>query len=107
MPGGGLDSARAELLTQYGSAVSGWTVRGGRLRVAVRVPPNAHGTVHLPGATLADVREGDRAVASVPGVTSASQARGETVVEIGSGDYSFEYPAPPMPAAPAQRAATR
>ncbi|HTK49550.1 MAG TPA: alpha-L-rhamnosidase C-terminal domain-containing protein, partial [Gemmatimonadaceae bacterium] len=106
MPGGGLDSARAELLTPYGSAASGWTTAGGRLRVAVRVPPNARATVHLPGATLADVREGTRAVASAPGVTSASQGRGETIVEIGSGDYAFEYPAPPMPRA-APRAATR
>ena len=106
MPGGGLDSARAELLTQYGSAASGWTASGGRLRVEVRVPPNTRATVHLPGATLADVRESARAVSSAPGVLSVRQGSGEVVVETGSGDYAFEYPAPPMPRAP-QRAATR
>jgi alpha-L-rhamnosidase len=106
-PGGGLDSARAELLTQYGPAASGWSTSGGRIRVTVRVAPNTHATVHLPGATLADVREGARPVASASGVTAASQGAGEVVVELGSGDYAFDYPAPPMPPAVLRSAAAR
>jgi alpha-L-rhamnosidase len=99
-PGGGLTSARAELLTQYGSAASGWKLDGGRLRLSVRVPPNTRATVRLPGATLAQVTEGTRAVAGAPGVTSAAQRGSEVVVEVGSGEYVFGYPsAPTVPAA--------
>ena len=94
-PGGGLTSARAELLTQYGSAVSGWKIEGGRMRLTVRVPPNTRARVRLPGATLAAVTEGGRPVGSAAGVSEAAQ-RGElAVVRVGSGDYVFEYPYTP------------
>ena len=99
-PGGGLTSARAELLTPYGSALSGWTIAGGRMRVTVRVPPNARATVHLPSARLVSVTEGGRAVGSAAGVTSATQSGDTVTVSIGSGEYVFDYPAPPTAAAP-------
>jgi alpha-L-rhamnosidase len=90
-PGGELTSARAELMTQYGSAVSGWTLDGARMTMTVRVPPNTRATVRLPGATLAGVNEGARAVAGAPGVTSAAQSGADVEVNVGSGDYSFAY----------------
>ena len=91
-PGGALTSARAELMTQYGSAASGWKVAGGRLELAVRVPANTRATVRLPGATLSQVLEGTHAVASADGVTSATQVGDAVVVEVGSGEYLFNYP---------------
>jgi alpha-L-rhamnosidase len=94
-PGGGLTSARAELMTQYGSAASGWKLEGGQLRLGVRVPANTRATVRLPGATLAQVTEGARAVATSVGVTSARQDGDAVVVEVGSGDYVFSYPTVP------------
>ena len=96
-PGGGLTSARAELMTQYGSASSGWKLDADRMRVTVRVPPNTRATVRLPNAKLADVNEGGRAVGSSTGVTSARQDLDAVVVEIGSGEYAFEYPYAPIP----------
>ena len=98
-PGGGLGSARAELLTPYGAAASGWTMAGGRMRVTVRVPANARATVRLPTARLAAVTESGRAVGTAEGVTSAVQSGDVVVVAIGSGEYVFEYAAP-TPAAP-------
>jgi alpha-L-rhamnosidase len=89
--GGGLSSARAELMTQYGPAASGWAIDGGRMRMNVRVPPNTRATVRLPGARLAQVVEGTQPAASAPGVVSASQSGADVVVEIGSGDYAFAY----------------
>jgi alpha-L-rhamnosidase len=99
-PGGGLTSARAELTTPYGSASSGWTLADGRMRVTVRVPPNAHATVHLPSARVGAVTEGGRAVAGADGVTSATQSGDDAVVAIGSGEYVFEYPAAAATAQP-------
>jgi alpha-L-rhamnosidase len=99
-PGGGLTSARAELRTPYGSAASGWTLAGGRMRVTVRVPPNARATVRLPSARVGAVTEGGRAVATAEGVTSATQSGDTAIVSIGSGEYVFEYPAAPPAASP-------
>ena len=91
-PGGSLTSARAELMTQYGSAVSGWTLESGTFRLDVRVPPNTRATVRLPNATLAQVTEGARAVGTAAGVTSALQDGKAVIVEVGSGEYVFSYP---------------
>ena len=91
-PGGGLTNARAELMTQYGTAVSGWKIDAGALQVLVRIPANTRGTVRLPHAVLAQVMEGGRAVASAAGVTSAVQEGDVVVVSTGSGDYAFRYP---------------
>ncbi len=91
-PGGTLTSARAELLTPYGPAMSSWSIDGGRLRLEVRVPPNTHATVRLPGATLSQVMEASGPVARSLGVTSAVQDGSAVTVEIGSGDYVFNYP---------------
>jgi alpha-L-rhamnosidase len=91
-PGGGLTSARAELLTPYGGALSGWKLDGGRLNLSVRVPPNTHGTVRLPRATLATVTEGGRPLAGTAGITGSTQSGDAVVIEIGSGEYAFEYP---------------
>jgi alpha-L-rhamnosidase len=92
-PGGGLTSARAELVTQYGPAASGWKLEGDQFHLRVRVPPNTRATVWLPGATFAQVTESGRAVASASGVTGVSQEPGAVVVDVGSGDYDFVYPA--------------
>ena len=91
-PGGTLTHARAELMTQYGTAVSGWTREGGAFRFDVRIPPNTRATVRLPAATLAQVSEGVGLVASATGVTSAAQDGDAVIVEVGSGDYVFSYP---------------
>jgi alpha-L-rhamnosidase len=90
-PGGYLASAEARLETLYGEAASGWAVADGKATVSATVPPNAHGTVRLPAATLAGVTEGGIAVGSAPGVNSATQEGDAVVVEVGSGSYRFTY----------------
>ncbi len=46
--GGPLTSARAELETHYGTAVSGWQRRDGKLEMEVVIPPNTTATVEFP-----------------------------------------------------------
>ena len=43
-----LNSARAELETPYGNALSAWRIEGGKLKLEVIVPPNTTATVRLP-----------------------------------------------------------
>lgn len=92
-PGGGLTSVEARLETMYGRAASGWKLAGDQLQVSVTVAPNTHGTIRLPGATLAAVTEGGRAVAGAAGIGAARQDGAGVVVEVGSGTYAFAYPA--------------
>jgi alpha-L-rhamnosidase len=90
-PGGGLAHARAELETGYGPAASGWRVAGDTMEVTAVIPPNARGTVRLPGARLGDVTEGGVAVRAVPGVRTAVQDGDLVALEVGSGRYVFRY----------------
>jgi alpha-L-rhamnosidase len=48
-PGGGLTSARGELLTRHGRVACAWTLEGRQMKVDVTVPPNTTATVTLPG----------------------------------------------------------
>ncbi|HSD66231.1 MAG TPA: alpha-L-rhamnosidase C-terminal domain-containing protein, partial [Vicinamibacteria bacterium] len=90
-PGGKLASAEARLQTLYGETSSGWAVADGKATVTAVVPPNTHGTVRLPAATLAGVTEGGAPVQSARGVKSAAQAGDDVIVEVGSGSYTFAY----------------
>jgi alpha-L-rhamnosidase len=92
-PGGGLTAAKATLATLYGDTASGWSLANGKLTVSATVPPNTHGTVRLPSATLADVTEGGVAVAKAAGVAKAAQDGDDVVIEVGSGRYEFAYDA--------------
>ena len=53
--GGPLKSARAELETPYGKAVSGWRLFDGKLEMEVVVPPNTAATVEFPGEKAAQI----------------------------------------------------
>jgi alpha-L-rhamnosidase len=92
-PGGGLTHARAALNTMYGPAASAWEFADGQFHLGVTVPPNAHATVRLPHATLAQVTESGHALDAADGVIRSSQDGGVVIVEVGSGQYSFTYDA--------------
>jgi alpha-L-rhamnosidase len=93
-PGGKLTSVSASVETQYGEVASAWKIAGGRFELAVRVPPNTHGTVRLPhAAAVAAVSESGRPLDAVKGVTRAAQFGDAVLVEIGSGEYRFAYSA--------------
>ncbi len=92
-PGGGLTYAKATLVTPYGEAAAGWRLDGDRLTVTAIVPPNTRATVHLPGAHLEQVREGNAALAAASGVTRPTQTGDTVAVDVGSGSYAFTYDA--------------
>jgi alpha-L-rhamnosidase len=43
-----LDSARAELETPYGKAISGWEKKGDKVEMEIQVPPNTTATIEFP-----------------------------------------------------------
>jgi alpha-L-rhamnosidase len=90
--GGGLTMARATLETYYGTTVSGWEWKDGRLRVSVTVPPNTKATVHLPTASHVSVTESGRSLTGSKDCSIGEAKDGRVTVTCGSGTYVFEMP---------------
>jgi alpha-L-rhamnosidase len=90
-PGGGLVSAEVRLETLYGDTASGWAVADGKATVSAIVPPNTHGTVRLPAATLAGVSEADAGSGGAGSQARRAGGGDDVVVEVGSGTYRFTY----------------
>jgi alpha-L-rhamnosidase len=91
-PGGGLTAARARHRSALGTNAVAWRQDGDRMSVEVAVPPNARATLRLPGADASEVCEAGLALADAEGVGAVREEAGDTLVEIGSGEYHFEYP---------------
>jgi alpha-L-rhamnosidase len=87
--GGGLDSARTSIVTQYGTLASAWRSSGHAFALDVTVPPNTWSSVTLRNTTPDRVSESGRALAGDPGVRAVRQQGADVVVDVGSGTYRF------------------
>ena len=88
---GPLTSARAELDTPYGHAVSGWSTAGGKATIDVVVPPNTTATFYPPTDSADDVQ--------VLGAPSSSEdikvnQDDRLSYELSAGSYAFEVKLP-------------
>ncbi|HUC84120.1 MAG TPA: alpha-L-rhamnosidase C-terminal domain-containing protein, partial [Candidatus Acidoferrales bacterium] len=84
---------RAEYESIHGKIVSDWKIKGGQFTLHVLIPPNTTATVCLPGAGVADVREGGLPAIKAPGVTSFSQQGKAATFEVEAGEYVFSVAA--------------
>ncbi|MEV4147122.1 family 78 glycoside hydrolase catalytic domain [Amycolatopsis sp. NPDC049691] len=66
-PGGGLTSAKSAYETPYGSAVSDWSISGGKLTLRVTVPAGTSATVKVPTSQPGSVAAPPEAVPSSAG----------------------------------------
>jgi alpha-L-rhamnosidase len=89
-PGGGLTYARTSMDSIYGKITSDWKLTEKGLRLRVAVPPNTRATVRIPASSVDHVTESGRPLSSAEGVENAHQDGRWVVVEIGSGDFTFE-----------------
>jgi alpha-L-rhamnosidase len=90
-PGGGFTSVKASHQTPYGKVSAAWTLNETAFELAVEVPANTRATVRLPGAQLASVTEGGKALAVGSGVAAQKQEGSVVALEVGSGQYRFAY----------------
>jgi hypothetical protein len=79
---GQYDSVRGLITTE-------WRREGGRLTLAVTIPPNTTAEVFLPAASAGAVHEGSAAAAKAEGVRFVRMEKGSAVFEIASGKYEF------------------
>lgn len=91
-PGGGLDHARAEYDSMYGRVASHWKITGGNFELCVRIPANTSASVFLPTATLEQITESGKPVASAEYVQFVSCQNGLTELAVSSGEYHFLCP---------------
>lgn len=89
-PGGGLTFAAAALETVRGTVSCAWRADSGRLTLRVTIPANSTATVWIPSTKNAEIREGGEVITGAEGVILQHRAAQALVVEIGSGEYSFE-----------------
>ena len=86
-PGGELNHADAEFLSMYGPVKSAWKFDGGDFVYEITVPANTTASVTLPAAKVSQV-------ATMDVLKPKLVQNGKNVtVQLGSGDYSFRYPA--------------
>ncbi|MDX9882662.1 MAG: glycoside hydrolase family 78 protein [Prolixibacteraceae bacterium] len=89
-PGGGLSHVDAEFLSIYGPVKSAWKIDGDDFVYEVSVPVNTTASVTLPAAKAAQI-------VTEEGLKSKLVQDGKNVtVNLGSGNYSFRYPAPAL-----------
>jgi alpha-L-rhamnosidase len=88
-----LTYAKASYHSIYGEIVSHWQCMDDKLKLKVKIPPNTTATVWLPGAVVAKVAENGKNITESRDIFSKRQVGDRAVLEIGSGEYSFEYTA--------------
>ncbi|MFI7599266.1 family 78 glycoside hydrolase catalytic domain [Actinoplanes sp. NPDC049681] len=81
-PGGSLTAATTSLMTGYGQTRTQWTRSGGKLTLAVVVPPGTTATIEVPAPDAAAVTAPAEAVPQ-------GYADGAAAYSLGSGSYTF------------------
>ena len=91
-PGGGLTNAGVEFNSLYGKVKSAWKIDGNDFVYEVTVPANTTATVTLPSAKADQLTVNAQALtASIK--ESLKQTDKGISVNVGSGNYTFRYPA--------------
>ncbi|MDO9373392.1 MAG: glycoside hydrolase family 78 protein [Ferruginibacter sp.] len=90
-PSSKLSFAKASFESSYGTIASGWEMKDGKMSLRVRIPANTQATITLPGTTSDKVMEGGKQVAGNAAFRNLKSDAGNVTMEVGSGDYLFEY----------------
>jgi alpha-L-rhamnosidase len=75
-----------------GRIESSWSLEGEMGTLDVTIPVNATATVVIPSAEVDQITESGEPVSDHPEIMNITPQDSTTHVEIGSGDWSFEFP---------------
>lgn len=84
-PAGDLLWAKGSYTSIHGKIVSDWKIEQNRFTLKVSIPVNTRAEVWIPNKENGKLAEGEKLV-----ISNLRYVDGYTVIEIGSGDYSFE-----------------
>jgi alpha-L-rhamnosidase len=82
--------AKASYESDYGQIASGWEIKDGILVLTVKIPANTYATITLPSAQTDKIMESGTVITSL--FKNVKQEGINVVLEVGSGEYVFEYP---------------
>jgi alpha-L-rhamnosidase len=85
-----LSYAKASFESSYGEITSGWEIKDGKMIMHIKIPANTTATVTLPSVSSDQVTENGTSITTA--FKNIKQDNGNTILEIGSGEYIFEYP---------------
>jgi alpha-L-rhamnosidase len=88
-PGGQLTYVSAGFDSMYGRIETKWTLEGDDLHLAVTIPPNTEGIVHLLARSVEDIAEQGQALDQVEGIRDVRQEGKTILLTLGSGSYHF------------------
>ena len=93
-PATGLTSAEGWYDCLYGRIVSRWKIEGDKFDLEITVPANTMATVRIPTSKPEAVKEGGQPVEESAGVKVLRREPQALFLEVGSGRYRFDAPAP-------------
>jgi alpha-L-rhamnosidase len=88
-PGGQLTYASASLDSMYGRIESKWRLEDDDFQLAVTIPPNTEGIVHLLAQSVEQIAEQGQALDQVTGIREIRQEGKTVILTLGSGCYHF------------------
>jgi alpha-L-rhamnosidase len=90
-PGDGITWAKTSLQSMVGRYAVDWSREGDSMTLKVAVPANGAALVKLPDARIEAVTESGVALADAPGCANPRQEAGCVVIEVGAGEYTFQW----------------
>lgn len=75
--------AKASYESVYGEIASEWNITDGMMTLDVKIPPNTTASVYIQGEVISEINKHD--------VISMRQEIDKVIVDIGSGEYSFQF----------------
>ena len=77
-------------MTQYGMASIKWEKENGKFITMINVPVGSSAIVHIPAASIKDVRESGKRIGKGSSIKEKGFRDGYAVFSVGSGRYQFE-----------------
>ena len=89
-PVGDVRSACTTYQSPYGLIVSDWKDENNSFTLRVEVPANSQASVWLPSSDVTKITESGQLLKDASGIRNRKEAGNYTIVEIGSGTYTFK-----------------
>ena len=89
IPENDLDWVNASVHSMHGTISSSWEKKEGGILFDIKIPANTMATVYLPSNNIDEIREGGKPVSRIKEIKILGTENGKTIMELGSGSYSF------------------
>jgi len=72
-----------------GTIASSWELKGNKLNLTVSIPVNTKAKIYLPASKVSYIKEDKKALDKISDIKVLSSTANETILQVGSGQYSF------------------